>query len=69
MGWESYDLEVLTGAGTVVRTVVGLGLAAWTYTAAMQTADFGGPVTSLRLRVFQNGQLGHGAPAEITLTP
>ena len=56
-GSEAYDVEILTGGGSVVRTVSGLGLPAWTYTAAMQTADFGGPVTSLRLRVFQNGQL------------
>lgn len=66
---ESYDLEILTGGGSVVRTVAGIGTAAWTYMAAMQTADFGGPVTSLRLRVFQNGQLGRGAPAETILTP
>jgi hypothetical protein len=34
----------------------------------MQTADFGAPVTSLRLQIFQNGQLGRGAPAENILT-
>ena len=66
---ESYDIEILTGAGTVVRTIAGLTTAAWTYTATMQFADFGATVTTLRVRVFQNGQLGRGVPAEATLTP
>ena len=66
---EVYDVEVLNGGGSVIRTVAGIGTAAWTYTAVMQTADFGALVTNLRLRVFQNGQLGRGAPAETILTP
>ena len=66
---ESYDLEILTTGGSVVRTVSDIGTATWTYTAVMQAADFGGPVTSLRLRIFQNGQLGRGTTAETTLTP
>ena len=65
---ELYDLEILNGGGSVLRSVTGLPVAAWTYSAAMQTVDFGAPVTSLPLRVFQNGQLGRGAPAETTLT-
>lgn len=66
---ESYDLEILNGVGAVVRTFTSSSLAAWTYSAAMQVTDFGGAVTTLRLRVFQNGQLGRGAPAEAILTP
>ena len=66
---ESYVLEILNGGGSVIRTVAGRGLASWTYAAAMQVVDFGGPTTSLRLRVFQNGQLRRGAPAEAILTP
>ena len=66
---ELYDLDIRNGSGSVLRSVTGLPAAAWTYSAAMQTADFGAPVASLRLRVFQNGQLGRGAPAETTLTP
>lgn len=65
---EAYDIEVLNGGGSAVRTVTGLPVAAWTYSAAMQVTDFGAPVASLRLRVFQNGQLGRGAPAETILT-
>jgi hypothetical protein len=66
---ESWDIEILNGGGAMVRTVSGIGATTWTYTAAMQTADFGALATSLRLRVFQNGQLGRGAPAETILTP
>ena len=66
---ESYDLEILNGVGSVVRTASGLATASWTYSTAMQTADFGGAVSSLRLRIFQNGQLGRGAAAETILTP
>ena len=66
---ETYDVEILNGGGSVMRTGTGFGLAVWTYTAAMQATDFGALVTSLRLRIFQNGQLGRGAPAEAILTP
>ncbi|HFA60373.1 MAG TPA: hypothetical protein ENJ83_06755, partial [Rhodospirillales bacterium] len=55
---ESYEIEILSGA-TVKRT---LTVAAPTalYTAAMQTADFGGPVASLDVRITQIGALGRG---------
>ena len=65
---EFYDLEILTGGGLLVRTIAGLGIAAWTYSAAQQAVDFGGSVTTLRLRLYQNGQLGRGAVAEAVLT-
>ncbi|HHN73528.1 MAG TPA: hypothetical protein ENK13_05510, partial [Thermopetrobacter sp.] len=63
---ESYVLEILSGA-TVKRT---LTVAAPTalYTAAMQTADFGNPVSSVDIRVFQIGALGRGVPFAATLT-
>ena len=66
---ESYDIEILTGGGAAVRTVSGIGTSAWTYAASMQTTDFGSLITSLRLRVLQNGQLGRGGPTEAILTP
>lgn len=53
--------------GAVIRTVTGLATPAFTYSAAMATADFGGPVTTLGFRVFQIGALGRGAPAEATV--
>lgn len=63
---ESFDLEILDGTGAVLRTVSGLPSTGFTYTAVLQAADFGAPVASLRFRVFQNGALGRGAPAEAT---
>jgi hypothetical protein len=60
---EAYDLEILNGAA-VVRTVPGIATPAFLYTTAMMATDFGGPVTTLRLRIYQIGALGRGAPAE-----
>jgi hypothetical protein len=60
---EAYDLEILNGAA-VVRTVSGLTTPSFLYTAPMMVADFGGPVTSVRFRVYQIGALGRGAAAE-----
>ena len=65
---ESYDVDVLDGAGAVVRIVEGLASPTWTYSVADQTTDFGAPITMLRVRICQNGQLGRGAPAMRTLT-
>ena len=60
---EAYDLEILNGAA-VVRTVSGIATPSFFYTTAMMAADFGGPVTTLRFRVYQIGALGRGAAAE-----
>ncbi len=60
---EAYDLQILNG-NAVVRTVAALPSPAFTYTAAMMLADFGGAVTSLRFRVYRIGALGRGAPAQ-----
>jgi hypothetical protein len=60
---QEYELEVLDGSA-VVRTVTGLASPSFTYTTAMATADFGGPVASVGFRVFQIGALGRGAAAE-----
>jgi|GEM_PF-23770 len=64
---ESYDLEVLNG-GNVVRSVASLTTPAFTYTAAMQAADFGGAVSSLSIRLYQIGALGRGILFSTTLT-
>ena len=64
---EAYDLEILN-AGAVVRTVTGLTAPSFLYTAAMQTADFGGTITSVDVRLFQIGALGRGVPFTTTLT-
>ena len=60
---EAYDLEILNGVA-VVRTVSGIAAPSFLYTAAMMVADFGGPITTLRFRVYQIGALGRGAAAE-----
>ncbi len=64
---EAYDLEILNG-GTVARTITGLNAPSFTYTSAMQTADFGSPVASLAIRLSQIGALGRGVPLSTTLT-
>ena len=64
---EVYDLEIMSGA-TLIRTITGLTSSAFTYTAAMQAADFGGPLTSLSVRLYQIGALGRGVPMIETLS-
>ena len=49
---EAYELEILDG-GDVVRTFTGLAAAEASYTAAMQTTDFGGAQTALAVRAYQ----------------
>lgn len=64
---EAYSIDILNGAA-VVRTVSSLTTPAFTYTAAMQTADFGGLVFgALAVRIAQTGALGRGAILDITL--
>ncbi len=63
---EAYDLEIMSGA-TINRSL-SVAAPAVTYTAAMQTTDFGGPVTSLSVRLYQIGALGRGIPLTETLT-
>jgi hypothetical protein len=64
---ELYVLVVYDGSDTVLRTVTGLTSPAFTYTTAMQTADFpsGGPG---RIAVYQiSGQVGRGFEASDAL--
>lgn len=64
---EGYEIDILNGA-TVVRSSAGLTAPAFTYTAAMQTDDFGAPVSGpLSVRIAQTGALGRGAILGITL--
>lgn len=63
---ELYELEILNG-GTVVRTVTGLTSPAFTYTDAMQVADFGATQWSVTFRVYQMSTLyGRGTPGQAT---
>jgi hypothetical protein len=65
---EEYDLEFWTeGYGTLLRTVEALTEAEYTYTAAMQAADFGSPgdVDFVAVRIYQiSDRVGRGYPGE-----
>jgi len=63
---EAYDLEILAGA-TVKRSLQVVA-PTFSYTAAMQVADFGGAVSTLSIRLYQIGALGWGIPLSTTLT-
>ncbi|WP_106753333.1 baseplate multidomain protein megatron [Pannonibacter carbonis] len=64
---ELYELDILSGGG-VVRTVSGLMSPSHVYTAAEQTVDFGGPQSSIALRICQISALvGRGILEEVTL--
>lgn len=63
---ESYQLDIFDG--TALKRSVICAAAAFTYTAAMQTADFGSLPTSLRLQVSQiAGSGATGLKKELTI--
>lgn len=65
---EAYVLEILDGAGVLKRRV-NVSTPGYLYGAADQTADFGAPPASLRLRVAQIGENGAaGLNKELTIT-
>jgi hypothetical protein len=49
---EEYEVEIMNG-GSVVRTFTGLTSPTVTWTAAMQTTDFGSTQSSVSWRVYQ----------------
>lgn len=60
---EAYDVEILNGAGAVVRTFSGVTSPTVTYTAADQVADFTAPQSSVTVRVYQlSSVVGRGFP-------
>lgn len=64
---ETYLLEVLDGGGAVVRTAGALS-SPFIYTAAQQSADFGTPPASLRIRIAQLASSGApGLNKELTI--
>lgn len=64
---EEYELEIMDGA-TVIRTETGITSPAFTYTSAMQTADFGSAQSTVTFRVYQKSVIyGRGAVAEGTV--
>jgi hypothetical protein len=62
---EAYDLDVRTLEGALVRSILGLALPAFTYSAEMIANDLAGLSPIFTVRVFQIGRLGRGAPAAL----
>jgi hypothetical protein len=67
---EAYEVEILDGA--TVKRVLSTATTSVVYTAAQQTADWGGPLApgdTLDVRIFQLSALvGRGAPKTVTLS-
>ncbi|PPE75480.1 hypothetical protein C3942_00885 [Solimonas fluminis] len=60
---ELYLVEILSPQGSTLRTL-NVAVPAFVYSAAAQSEDFGGPVTSLQVRVRQISEIvGPGYPA------
>jgi hypothetical protein len=65
---EAYELDILSGAA-VVRTLHS-ATPSVLYAATDETADFGGPQSTLSVRAYQlSAAIGRGFPAAATLTP
>lgn len=64
---ESYETDIMSGSA--VKRTIASATPLITYTAAMQTADFGGPVTSsLNVRVYQlSARTGRGTAKPATI--
>jgi hypothetical protein len=64
---EAYEVDVLDGAGQVVRTLSNTSPSI-TYTAADQTTDFGAPQSAIEIAVYQvSAGVGRGFAARATL--
>ncbi|HEY4112854.1 MAG TPA: glycoside hydrolase TIM-barrel-like domain-containing protein [Rhizomicrobium sp.] len=66
---ESYDVDILDGAGAVKRTFAALSSAAATYTAGEIASDFpSGLPSPFRFTVYQNSsKIGRGTPASASI--
>lgn len=64
--FEAYEIEAMDGS-SVVRTIT-VSAAAFSYSAAEQTTDFGSPQASITFRIYQlSAVVGRGYPLEVTL--
>lgn len=67
-GSERYDLEVLNGAGAVVRTLTDLTARSTVYTATEATADGLTPGDPVTVRIYMKSDVvNRGYPLEVTL--
>ncbi len=63
--FERYEIDVLDGT-EIVRTTALTDVREWTYSATMQTADFGAVQDKVSLRLYQMGQIvGRGFAREL----
>lgn len=63
---ERYEIDILNGAGGVVRPITGITGPTHTYTSAQQSTDFGSPQAFISLIVYQLSAIagrGHGNKA------
>jgi hypothetical protein len=64
---EAYEVDVLDGAGQVVRTL-STSIPSVTYLAADQTADFGTPQAGIDIAVYQlSAAVGRGFAGRATI--
>jgi len=64
---ESYEVDILNGGGTVLRTITASSATA-SYTAAQQTTDFGSPQSAIAIKVYQlSATVGRGTAASATV--
>ncbi len=64
---EAYEVDVLDGAGAVVRTLSSTSPSV-TYTAADQTTDFGAPQAAVDVAVYQlSAAVGRGFAGRATV--
>jgi hypothetical protein len=64
---EAYEIEVMNG-NAVVRTLTS-STSSVLYSNANETADFGGPQSTIKFRVYQmSATIGRGWPGEATVT-
>lgn len=64
---ELYEVDVINGAGNLMRTITATTVSA-TYSAANQTTDFGSAQASVRFRIYQISQsVGRGRVLDVTL--
>lgn len=65
---QGYTLEITDSGGTVKRTVT-VTTNRFTYTSAMQVADFGSNQSTIYVNIYQlSGQVGRGFKATATIT-
>ncbi len=65
---ERYEVDIRNSAGTVTLRTLTTNSAIATYTAVEQTADFGAPQSTIRIRVQQiSDTVGRGIAREAIL--